>query len=93
MKALSATYIELQRLYREKAKDDLAMMKEHLQATLSDVGLPVDTISDDELESFTKHASFLKFIRGRPLQESIESANKAAIGKSKTSYSVGKSRC
>lgn len=75
MKALSATYVQLQRLHRQKALEDLATFKLFLTEVLKEVNLPLDAISPEEIESFAKHASFLKLIRGRTLQDVQKNPN------------------
>jgi amyloid beta precursor protein binding protein 1 len=82
MKSLSVTYVELQRLYRAKATEDIATFRGHLTRVLEQVGLPVDSISSDEIESFTKHASYLKLIRGRRLRDIIERPTLEVISES-----------
>jgi hypothetical protein len=79
MKALSATYVQLQLLYRRKAAEDLATFKRLLEGILQSVSLPVDIISSEEIESFAKNASYLKVVRGRRLADLTESHG-TAIG-------------
>lgn len=86
MKALSATYVQLQKLYRQKASKDLATFKLLLTDVLNQVNLPLDAISPEEIESFVKHASFLKLIRGRTLQDMQEHPNIATIGEPHKSF-------
>ncbi|UZJ54857.1 hypothetical protein CBS101457_004177 [Exobasidium rhododendri] len=79
MKSLSATYVELQRVYRAKANEDVTTFKRILIQVLQQVNLPVDAVPSDELQSFAKHASYLKLIRGRPLRDIIERPKLEAI--------------
>lgn len=72
MKAQSSTYIELQRLYKNKARMDVQRLQHHLEEILTHVGLPPNAISQDEIESFAKHTSFLKLIRGRPINSRLD---------------------
>lgn len=71
-KATSATYVEIQRLYKVKAQQDLSALKQNLSAILSSVGLPPDAIADTEVESFAKHAGYLKLVRGRSFAQSLQ---------------------
>jgi amyloid beta precursor protein binding protein 1 len=80
MKSLSATYVELQRIYRAKAMEDISTLKRYLAETLEQVGLPTDAISIEEIESFAKHASYLRLIRGRQLRDIIEHPRSEAVG-------------
>ena len=80
MKSLSATYVELQGLFREKAAKDVDTFRGYLTTVLEEAQLPADAISTAEIESFTKNASYLKLIRGRRLRDMIESPKSATIG-------------
>lgn len=79
MKAQSSTYVELQHLYRAKAASDVGRLRSCLETVLQQVGLPVNAISADELESFAKHAAYLKLIRGHRLRDRIEAPDGGAI--------------
>ncbi len=68
MKALSATYISLQKLYHAKAEADLAAFQQHLDVVLKEAGVP-SAIPEAEVRSFVKHAAFLKVVRGKQLGE------------------------
>ncbi|CAO1636143.1 unnamed protein product [Sympodiomycopsis kandeliae] len=68
-KASSSTYVEVQKLFRQKAQRDLEGLKGHLVKVLESVGLPPVAIADSEVESFAKHAGYVKLIRGRSLRE------------------------
>lgn len=69
MKSQSATYVALQRLYRTKAKADAHRLRTIVERILVEASLPSESIGVDEIESFAKHAGFLKLIRGRRLIE------------------------
>ncbi|PWN37308.1 uncharacterized protein FA14DRAFT_159419 [Meira miltonrushii] len=79
MKAQSSTYVELQKLYKTKASEDVQQLQQHLEEILNQVGLPSNAISQDEIESFAKHTSYLKLIRGRPLNDRLEKPDANAI--------------
>ncbi|PWN23590.1 hypothetical protein BCV69DRAFT_279520 [Microstroma glucosiphilum] len=78
-KATSSGYVEIQRLYKEKARKDLSGLKGHLRAVLEEVGLPASAIGDEEVESFAKHAGFLKFVKGKSFKESLEQPARETI--------------
>lgn len=82
MKALSATYIELQKLYKAKSSQDIAALKLHLAKVLAEAKLPDGAISDQEIESFAKHAAYLHLVRGKSIRESLNSPAQEAIGES-----------
>ncbi|KDN41610.1 hypothetical protein K437DRAFT_258206 [Tilletiaria anomala UBC 951] len=74
MKALSATYIQIQKLYYEKAEADLAAFRQHLDVALKKAGITAP-ISDHEVRTFVKHAAFLVVICGKKLKEQHDSPN------------------
>lgn len=61
--------MQVQRLYKDKAQQDLSNLKHYLHAVLREVNLPLDAIADSEIESFAKHAAYVKLIRGQSLRE------------------------
>lgn len=76
-KSVSATYVQVQRLYKSKSQKDLEGLKGHLAAVLAEVGV-TEAIGDAEVESFAKHAGYLKLVRGRKLSPFDETASAAA---------------
>lgn len=81
-KASSSTYVEVQRLFKQKAQRDLEGLKGHLAAVLASVDLPSAAIADSEVESFAKHAGYVKLIRGRSLRERYGSPAKEVASES-----------
>nr|CAG8454704.1 3211_t:CDS:10 [Entrophospora candida] len=69
MKADTAGYVELQNIYRKKAKEDFAIVRSNINKILSSIGRSSDSISDDQVENFCKNAAHIKVIRYRSLQE------------------------
>ena len=67
MKAQSADYIELQDIYKTKARRDFAEVTSRVRSMELELGRksPVD---DREIEAFCKGAAFIKLIRGRPIR-------------------------
>ncbi|XP_078361000.1 NEDD8-activating enzyme E1 regulatory subunit-like [Oculina patagonica] len=72
MTADSKRYIELQNLYQEQARKDIAAVTQRVHRILLDLGKSTDTIPDSEIKLFCKNASFLRLIRGRSLAEECE---------------------
>ncbi|KAF2239975.1 hypothetical protein EV356DRAFT_438073 [Viridothelium virens] len=71
MKAQSKDYIELQNVYKAKARKDVAEVLSHARKLEKGVERlpPADPeISEKEVEAFCKNAGFIKLIRGRPLK-------------------------
>lgn len=79
MKAQSSTYVELQKLYKTKATQDVQQLQRYLEGILEQVGLPSNAISQDEIESFAKHTAYLKLIRGRPLSDRLDTPDVNAM--------------
>jgi len=63
MIAETKVFVELQRLYRTKAAEDIADVQKHLTSILEKLGVPRERVSEDELKSFCKHVLFLKVLR------------------------------
>lgn len=86
MKASSSGYVTLQTLYKGKAREDLALVKHLVGETLDRVGLERSRIADEEVETFVKHAAWLKVVRGRSLREEENDCSlKGKIGSSRLS--------
>lgn len=81
MKASTSSYVDLQNLYKTKARQDLSVVESLLQRTLKKVGVSEEVVSREEIETFVKHSAFLKVLRGRSLeQEARESKLKGQLG-------------
>lgn len=86
MKAHSTTYVKLQQIYRSKAKADLDLFQQLLSETLASLAQSGGSgstreIAREELESFVKHSAWVKVLRGRKLNESVEPATSLLQGK------------
>lgn len=70
MKARSNTYIELQNIYKTKARDDVAEVLAQVRALEhSTQRLPsLPAIDEKEVELFCKGAAHISMVRGRPFQ-------------------------
>ena len=67
MKAQSADYIQLQNIYKAKARKDLSEVVDKVRATES--GLMKDkSIDEREIEAFCKGAASVNLIQGRPIK-------------------------
>lgn len=65
MKAKSADYIQLQSLYKGKARDDVAEVLERVHQLQRELAVASRTEARD-VEAFCKSAGFIKLVRGRP---------------------------
>lgn len=68
MKAKSAVYIELQNIYKAKARKDLAEVVDKVRSLETD--LQKQFVADEqEIEAFCKGAAFVKLIKGRAIRD------------------------
>lgn len=84
MKATSSGYGTLQSLYRSKAKEDMAAVRQELLATLQEAGLPDDgsVVNDEMLAVFVKNAAFVQVVRGSRMRDEYERPNQKTISES-----------
>jgi amyloid beta precursor protein binding protein 1 len=86
MKARSADYIQLQNVYKSKARKDLAEVVESVRFLERNANRST-VIEEKDIEAFCKNAAHIKLVRGRPFHvvqagEKIKWGNRAkAIGK------------
>ncbi|PVI04625.1 hypothetical protein DM02DRAFT_555788 [Periconia macrospinosa] len=66
MKARSADYIELQNVYKSKARKDLAEVLDSVRFLERNAGRS-EPIEEKDVEAFCKNAAHIKLVRGRPL--------------------------
>jgi amyloid beta precursor protein binding protein 1 len=59
MTALTATYLELQRIYRDKAERDLVALEAHVRQVEQDVAA-TDRVATSLIRSFAKNARNLR---------------------------------
>lgn len=67
MKAKSADYIQLQNIYKTKARQDVAEVYARVQELDKQLQRPIAT-PQKEVEAFCKSAGYVKLVRGRPPQ-------------------------
>lgn len=67
MKAQSSDYIELQNIYKAKARSDLAEVTRSIRSSEQEIGKK-SSIEQAEIEAFCKGAQFVKLIHGRPIR-------------------------
>ncbi|UPX19037.1 uncharacterized protein EKO05_0009313 [Ascochyta rabiei] len=65
MKARSKDYIQLQNVYKSKARKDLAEVLESVRFLERSVGRST-SIEEKDVEAFCKNAAHIKLVRGRP---------------------------
>lgn len=67
MKAQSTDYIQLQNLYKLRARLDLAEISQHIQTLEKQLNRPT-LITQAEIEAFCKNAAHVKLIKGQALR-------------------------
>ena len=67
MKAQSSDYIQLQNIYKAKARSDLAEVTQTVRNSEQELGRK-SPIEHAEIEAFCKGAQFVKLIHGRPIR-------------------------
>lgn len=67
MKAKSADYIQLQNIYKAKAREDLAEVTCKVRSLERETQRE-STVDEQEIEAFCKGSAFVKLIKGRPIQ-------------------------
>lgn len=65
MKAVSADYIQLQNVYKSKAREDLGEVLSTVRSIEQSLGRE-QLIEEKEVEAFCKGAGHIKLVRGRP---------------------------
>ncbi|KAK6531069.1 hypothetical protein TWF281_007895 [Arthrobotrys megalospora] len=79
MKAESKDYIRLQNTYKAKARADLAVVVGIVKDLLVGLGRGSGEIAESEVETFCKHAGYIKLIRGRSLNAEYEQSPRAQV--------------
>lgn len=67
MKAKSADYVQLQNIYKTKARKDLAEVVRKVRSFERETQRK-SVVDEQEIEAFCKGAAFVKLIKGRPIQ-------------------------
>ena len=71
MTSSSKQYIDIQKLYREKARQDAQIVHKYANEICSSLGLSADFIEEEETLLFCKNAFFLNLIRMKPLEAEL----------------------
>lgn len=71
MKAQSKDYIQLQNIYKAKARQDAEVVVSHVR-TMEEAHKREHAIDQKEIEAFCKGAAFVKLIKGQPLVVDID---------------------
>lgn len=75
MTSSTHTYVELQGLYKAKAKKDFDCLSKHVDEILKHLGRPLLTISHEERELFCKNTADIQVIRYRTIQEELDATD------------------
>ncbi|KAL8589935.1 hypothetical protein ACOMHN_024022 [Nucella lapillus] len=81
MTADTERYIRLQTVYRDQAAADMAIIRDRVHTHLQDLGRTCNTITENEIKTFCRNASFLRLVRCRSLAEEYghKTANKEEL--------------
>ncbi|KAJ2851025.1 hypothetical protein IWW36_001452 [Coemansia brasiliensis] len=71
MKADTLSYVNLQRIYKQKAEADKREFLCHLHDVLHDADLPTDHVSSEQVDAFCRNASKLRLVRTHPLDQDV----------------------
>ncbi|KAI6651619.1 NEDD8-activating enzyme E1 regulatory subunit [Oopsacas minuta] len=71
MTSSSKQYIDLQNLYREKARKDALIVHKYVSDICSSLSLSADYIKEEDTLLFCKNSSFLNLIRTTPLEAEL----------------------
>lgn len=85
MKAQSADYIQLQNIYKAKARKDLAEVTHEVRALEKQLGRHT-AVDDKEIEAFCKGAAHVKLVKGKPIRIAIEPESTYLAGKADHSH-------
>mmetsp|Transcript_10739 Transcript_10739/g.28169 ORF Transcript_10739/g.28169 Transcript_10739/m.28169 type:complete len:539 (-) Transcript_10739:46-1662(-) len=75
----TATYLELQQLYKEKAEKDIADIRERVEDILSTIGRGANAISADEVRTVCKNAYVLDVMQYGELSEEDQPSESLAM--------------
>lgn len=76
MKADTAGFIAMQRVYIEKAKKDRESIRLALLDVLQSAGLPTDFFIQEEIDIFCKNARYIKYTSGKCLSKLLDGRTK-----------------
>jgi len=79
MHATTTSYIALQRIFIEKASQDVEAVTKRVKNILKSVGKQEDLISADEIKKFCKNSHFLQCVRYRSLEDERASPKTADL--------------
>jgi len=88
MTASTQTYIDLQKIYQEKALADATAVETRVKATLAHLNKP-NFISTEEVKKFCKNSMFLQVLHYRSFDDEHKSAKASTIGSELQNGSTG----
>lgn len=71
MMSSSSYYIELQRIYQRKANEDIQIISEYVNQLLLSLGKSDQSIDEQDIKLFCRHAAFLRVIRTTSIEEEL----------------------
>ena len=79
MMSSSDLYIDLQRVYQTKARDDAQVVMEYVNQLLASVGRSEHSVSEREVQLFCRNSAFLRVVRTRSISQELEQPNLAQL--------------
>uniref|UniRef100_K3W937 NEDD8-activating enzyme E1 regulatory subunit n=1 Tax=Globisporangium ultimum (strain ATCC 200006 / CBS 805.95 / DAOM BR144) TaxID=431595 RepID=K3W937_GLOUD len=79
MTASTETYVALQQVYFNKAKEDAAKVLEILQKHLSALSIPAESIPADKVDAFCKNAYNIGMLNTKSIAEELKAVDLSAI--------------
>ena len=79
MMSSSDLYIDLQRVYQTKARDDAQVVMEHVNQLLASVGRSEHSVSEREVQLFCRNSAFLRVVRTRSISQELDQPNLAQL--------------
>eukprot|EP00842_Homolaphlyctis_polyrhiza_P005877 jgi/Hompol1/6290/HPOL_004918-RA len=74
MKSDTDSFVQLQQIYRAKARSDVLAVRKHLDAILSEIGRDASTVLTEEVERICKNSTGIKVFWGKSIEEEYTSS-------------------
>lgn len=94
MHSSTQCYLDLQKIYKEKAEKDALLVEQYVRPILQSIGRDPDSIEASEVRRFCRNARHLRIVRPRPLSREVSSsccadALKSALNNEETAVNAG----
>eukprot|EP01129_Flabellula_baltica_P010235 TRINITY_DN4302_c0_g1_i1.p1 TRINITY_DN4302_c0_g1~~TRINITY_DN4302_c0_g1_i1.p1 ORF type:complete len:535 (-),score=136.40 TRINITY_DN4302_c0_g1_i1:44-1618(-) len=86
MHSTSESYVALQKIFNEKANQDIQDFTRLVNSNLEELGLSADYYEEEDIKTFCKNAFNLKLIKYRSLEEELTNIHAENLGMSLIDY-------